>query len=91
MISTGQLRAARALLRWTAQNLADASGVGVATIRRMEVLDGVPSGQIRSLSAIQSALEAAGIEFTGSAEDHPGVRLLTNTKQPRKMKDSLKS
>jgi hypothetical protein len=91
MISTGQLRAARALLRWTAQNLADASGVGVATIRRMEVLDGVPSGQIRSLSAIQSCLEAAGIEFTGSAEDHPGVRLLTNTKQPRKMKDSRKS
>lgn len=91
MISTGQLRAARALLRWTAQNLADASGVGVATIRRMEVLDGVPSGQIRSLSAIQSALEAAGIEFIGSAEDHPGVRLLTNTKQPRKMKDSRKS
>ena len=79
------------MLRWTAQNLADASGVGVATIRRMEVLDGVPSGQIRSLSAIQSALEAAGIEFIGSAEDHPGVRLLTNTKQPRKMKDSRKS
>ena len=79
------------MLRWTAQNLADASSVGVATIRRMEVLDGVPSGQIRSLSAIQSALEAAGIEFIGSAEDHPGVRLLTNTKQPRKMKDSRKS
>jgi hypothetical protein len=75
MISTGQVRAARALLRWRAQDLANASGVGVATIRRMEVLDGVPSGQIRSLAAIQSALEAAGVEFVGTPDDRPGVRL----------------
>ena len=75
MISTGQVRAARALLRWRAQDLADASGVGVATIRRMEVLDGVPSGQIRSLAAIQSALEDAGVEFLGTPDDGPGVRL----------------
>jgi len=75
MISTGQVRAARALLRWRAQDLADASGVGVATIRRMEVLDGVPSGQIRSLAAIQSALEASGVEFIGTPDDRPGVRL----------------
>ena len=75
MISTGQVRAARALLRWRAQGLADASGVGVATIRRMEVLDGVPSGQIRSLAAIQFALEAAGVDFIGTPDDRPGVRL----------------
>jgi len=75
MISTGQVRAARVMLRWRAQDLADASGVGVATIRRMEVLDGVPSGQIRSLAAIQSALEAAGVEFIGTPDDKPGVRL----------------
>ncbi len=79
MISTGQVRAARAMLRWTAQDLADASGVGVATIRRMEVNDGLPSGQIRSLSAIQTAFEHAGIEFVGTPEDGPGVRL----KKPR--------
>jgi len=77
MISTGQVRAARALLRWSAQDLADASGVGVATIRRMEVVNGVPTGQIRSLVAIQSALESAGIEFIGSPTDNPGVRLKT--------------
>jgi hypothetical protein len=63
------------MLRWTAQDLANASGVGVATIRRMEVLEGVPAGQIRSLSAIKSALEAAGIEFFGTPADCPGVRL----------------
>ena len=77
MISTDQVRAARALLRWSAQQLADASGVGVATIRRMEVVDGVPSGQIRSLLAIKTALESAGVEFVGSPTDNPGVRLKT--------------
>ena len=59
MISTEQIRAARALLRWTAQNLADASGIGVATIRRMELMDGVPSGQVRTIEALRVALEAS--------------------------------
>ena len=75
MISTEQIRAARALLRWTAQNLADASGIGVATIRRMELMDGVPSGQVRTIEALRVALEAAGVEFVGSPSDAPGVRL----------------
>jgi len=75
MISTEQIRAARALLRWTAQNLADASGIGVATIRRMELMDGVPSGQVRTIEALRAALEVAGVEFIGSPSDAPGVRL----------------
>lgn len=75
MISTGQVRAARALLRWTAEDLANAAEVGVATIRRMEVLEGVPAGNVKTLVAIQRALEDAGIEFIGSPEDGPGVRL----------------
>ena len=75
MISTEQIRAARALLRWTAQNLADVSGVGVATIRRIELMDGVPSGQVRTIEALRGALEDAGVEFIGSPSDRPGVRL----------------
>lgn len=75
MISTAQVRAGRALLRWTAQDLANASNVGVATIRRMEVLDGVPMGQVRILMSIKEALEKAGIEFIGTPDDGPGVRL----------------
>ena len=75
MISTEQIRAARALLRWTAQNLADVSGVGVATIRRIELMDGVPSGQVRTIEALRGALEGAGVEFIGSPSDRPGVRL----------------
>ena len=75
MISTGQVRAARALLRWTAEDLANAAEVGVATIRRMEVLNGVPAGNVKTLVAIQQALEGAGIEFIGNPDDSPGVRL----------------
>jgi hypothetical protein len=51
--------------------------VGTATIQRIEVMEGVPSGNIKTLSAIQAALEAAGIEFVGSPNDSPGVRLRT--------------
>ena len=74
MISSAQIRAARALLRWSAAELAEISGIGVATIRRLELVDGVPSSNARTLVALQQALEAAGIEFIGSPEDAPGVR-----------------
>jgi hypothetical protein len=55
--------------------LARHSGVGTATIQRMEVMDGVPSGQVRTIEALRAALEAAGVEFIGSPSDRPGVRL----------------
>lgn len=75
MIISEQIRAARQLLRITADELANLSGVGVATIRRYELMTGVPSGNARSVEAIQQALEARGIEFIGTPEDRPGVRL----------------
>lgn len=75
MIISEQIRAARQLLRITADKLADLSGVGVATIRRYELMSGVPSGNARSVEAIQQALENAGVEFIGSPDDRPGVRL----------------
>jgi hypothetical protein len=74
-ITSAQIRAARALLRWSSQQLSEASGIGTATIKRMEVMEGVPSGNVRTLSAIQGALEKAGVEFVGSPVDAPGVRL----------------
>jgi DNA-binding Xre family transcriptional regulator len=69
------MRAARALLRWSAADLSERSSVGTATIQRMEVMDGVPAGNVKTLVAIQQALEVAGIEFIGSPDDGPGVRL----------------
>lgn len=75
MITSEQIRAARQLIRVTADDLASKSGVGVATIRRFELMVGVPSGNARSVEAIQAALEEMGVEFIGTPEDRPGVRL----------------
>lgn len=75
MISSEQIRAARALIRWSALDLAQNSGIGVATIRRIEMADGIPSSNAKTLDQIQKTFEAAGIEFVGTPEDSPGVRL----------------
>ena len=75
VITSEQLRAARQLIRLTADDLAKISGVGVATIRRFELMTGVPSGNARTVEALQKALEKLGIEFIGSPDDRPGVRL----------------
>jgi len=63
------------MLRWTTAQLAAKSGVGDSTIRRLELLPGVPQAHARTLNELRLALEAAGIEFIGSPEDGPGVRL----------------
>ncbi len=75
MITSDQIRAARALLKWSAEDLANEAKVGIATVRRFELNKGVPSGQVRILGALKATLEAGGIEFIGTPEDRPGVRL----------------
>ncbi len=75
LITTSQIRAARALVRWSATDLANKSGIGISTIKRLEVMSGVPTINISTMVAIQAALESAGIEFIGSPDDRPGVRL----------------
>lgn len=76
MISSSQIRAAKALLRWSGEDLANKAGVSLSTIRRTEASEGVPEGQnMKTLIAIKKALEAAGVEFIGSPDDRPGVRL----------------
>jgi transcriptional regulator with XRE-family HTH domain len=75
LITSDQIRAARALLKWSAEDLANKAGVGIATVRRFELDKGVPSGQVRILGALKATLEAGGIEFIGTPEDRPGVRL----------------
>jgi len=75
MISVRQIKAGRSMLNWNAADLAKASGVGPATIRRYEMQDGIPTGNTSTLVSIQSALEQAGIEFTGDPLVNPGVTL----------------
>ena len=75
-ISSAQLRAARALLRWSALDLANASKVGVATIRRVEVLEGDIPVTSANAEALRRALEVAGVEFIDENGGGAGVRLL---------------
>lgn len=64
---------ARQALRWTAADLANSSGVGLRTVKRVESKDGSPMSSVATLEKIRKAFEAAGIEFTGTPEDRPGV------------------
>ena len=72
-ITSEVIRAARALLRWDQRDLADASSVSLATIKRLEAKPGGLAAHASTVAALVKALETAGIEFTNG--DRPGVRL----------------
>jgi hypothetical protein len=74
-LTSAQIRAARALVRWRAQDLARESSVGVATIRRAELTDSDTSMTAANDLAVRRALEAAGVEFIDENGGGPGVRL----------------
>jgi hypothetical protein len=74
-LTSAQIRAARALIRWSAQQLADASAVGVTTIRRAELTDSETKLTRVNDQAIRRTLEVAGIEFIDAEGGGPGVRL----------------
>jgi transcriptional regulator with XRE-family HTH domain len=80
-LTSQQIRAARALLRWRAQDLARASTVGVATIRRAELAERETSMTVPNEMAVRRAFEAAGVEFIDENGGGPGVRL---RKHPQK-------
>jgi hypothetical protein len=81
-LTGAQIRAARALLRWSADELAQASTIGLATIRRAEVNDGETSLTSANNLALRRSLETAGVEFIDENGGGEGVRL----RQPRKRK-----
>ena len=76
MITGSQVRAAKALLKWSGNVLAVKANIAISTIRRIEAEDGVlVNANIKTLSAIQKALEEGGVEFIGTPDHQPGVRL----------------
>ena len=75
MISVEQIKAARMLLRLSVFELADLAGVSSSTIKRLESLTDDTMPRAETLLKVQAALEAKGIEFLGTADDSPGVRL----------------
>jgi transcriptional regulator with XRE-family HTH domain len=76
MLTPSQCRAARALLDWSQQNLAEYSKIGNATIRNFEGGKSVP--QHATLDVLKRCLEAAGVVFVDGAYSGyggPGARL----------------
>ena len=74
-VSIQQVKAARALLGWSQEQLADASGVSIPTIKRLEANDGPLGGRDVTAEKIKRALENAGVEFIASTDNGSGVRI----------------
>ena len=81
VITVAQLRAARGLLKWSQDRLADASGVAISTVRRMEANEGRLRGNAENVWKIQRALEDAGVVFIDENGGGPGVRLRDPTER----------
>ncbi len=75
MVSTRQIKAARAMLAWSQEDLARESGVSYPTIARLESEDGEIGGRASTATKIQAALESAGVEFIAENGGGAGVRL----------------
>ena len=74
-VSIRQIKAARALLAWSQEQLAEAADVSIPTIKRLEANDGPLGGRSGTGGKIQTALERAGVEFIDENGGGPGVRL----------------
>ena len=75
MITAGQIRASRALLGIDQRALAEAAGLSLPTIQRMEASDGVVRGNVNSLMKLIAALDSLGIELmTDNAVSSGGGR-----------------
>ena len=78
-LTSAQIRAARALLKWSAADLANRSLIGVATIRRAELSEAETSMTTANDLAVRRALEDGGVQFIDENGGGPGVRLRDRT------------
>ena len=72
MLTGAQIRAARALLKWSGRELAHRSGVSHPALQRAESVDDMPNMQSRNLAAIKAALETGGVVFLDAGDTRPG-------------------
>ena len=77
MINGLQIKMARAALGLSLQELASSAGLSEKTIRRIEAEGRETNASIKTINAVKAALEAAGIEFIGTPDDRPGIRINT--------------
>ena len=86
-LTSAQIRAARSLIRWSAEDLARESSLSVATIRRAELTDDETSMTAANDLAVRHALEAAGVEFIDENGGGAGVRLRKPSQAKPKKKE----
>ena len=72
--TTAQLRAARALVRMSQGALAEASGVSLPTVKRLEGSEGTLPARMDTIEKLERALRSAGVDFTDENGGEPGVR-----------------
>ena len=75
MLTSEQIKMARAALGWSIDVLAEKTSISSRTIKRIEATIGMPNATAANLKLIKQTLEQAGIEFIGTADEGPGVRL----------------
>jgi predicted transcriptional regulator len=86
-VSIRQIKAARALLAWSQEQLSEAAGISTPTIKRLEARDGPLGGRDDTADKIRTALEEAGIQFINENGGGPGVRLRNRQKSKRASAD----
>jgi hypothetical protein len=74
-LTSPQIRAARGLLRWSAEDLAREAALGLATIRRAEGAENETSMTVANDLAVRRAFESAGVDFIDENGGGAGVRL----------------
>jgi predicted transcriptional regulator len=72
MVTSSQIRAARALLRWSQQDLADKAIVSINAVTRLERDEVDP--RMSTVSAVEKALRKAGVTFISDDVMGEGVR-----------------
>ena len=77
LITSSQIRAGRGALGWSASHLAEEAGLSLRTVQTAEAENGHNKIRKSTVLAIKATLESAGIEFIGTPEDGPGVRIHT--------------
>ena len=77
-ISSLQIKIARTALGWSVDQLSEATQISRSTLKRVETEDGFKRATQANLKLIKQTLEDQGIEFVGTDEEGPGVRLWHN-------------
>lgn len=75
MITGIQIRSARGALNWSIKKLSEATSIPTATLVRYEAVNDLPKSRKNHLETLRAFFESQGIEFVGTPEDRPGIRI----------------